>query len=143
LNVLDFPRWDANLFGDIPKTGLGFEARYRANTTDAIRAVGVTQIFHNTVTPSILKVNVDVRQIDAGNVDEPFEHEIVNKRVNVGDPQEVADERPGRRASGRTHQHLRLRPPHDITNQQEVVGEVLFLNHGKLNIEPGLILMVL
>src|SRR5207253_4219378 len=48
---------------------------------------------------SRLHVDVDVGQLVAVRVDEPFEQQAVPHRVHVGDPGQVAHQRPGGRAA--------------------------------------------
>ena len=89
----------------------------------------------DVLAPGRLHVDVDVGELVALRVDEPFEQQPVADRVHVGDPGQVADERSGRRAAARAPDAHGPDVVHDVGHGQEVGREAHRLDHGQLVIE--------
>ena len=58
-------------------------------------------VLDHLAAPMVVEVDVDVRHRHALGIQEALEDEPVPQRVDVGDPERVGDERPGRRAAAR------------------------------------------
>ena len=67
-----------------------------------------------------LHVDVDVGELRTERVQEPFEQQVVAHGVDVGDPREIAHERPGRRAPARAADPHRPDVVGDLGDGEEV-----------------------
>src|SRR6202000_1331538 len=70
--------------------------------------------------PLVLKVDVDVRRLVAFGRDEALEQKIEVRRIDLSDPEAIADGGIGRRAAALTEDFLRAREAHDIVHGKEV-----------------------
>ena len=83
-----------------------------------------------------LHVDVDVRQLVAHRVQEALEREVVAERVDVGDPQQVAHERAGRRAPAGDVDPHRADVGHDVGDREEVRRVAHPPDHRELEVDP-------
>ena len=106
---------------------------------DASRPLGaVTGQDHvvDVFAPGGLDVDVDVGQVLAHRVHEPFERQVVTQRVDVGDAGEVAHERAGGAAPARGPDAHGLHVGDDVGHGQEVGREPHAPDHRELVMQP-------
>ncbi len=91
----------------------------------------------DVLAPRGLDVDVDVRQLVAHRVQEAFEREVVTERVDVGDPQEVADEGAGgARAAARDVDPHRADVGRDVGHREEERRVAHLPDHRELEMQP-------
>ena len=89
------------------------------------------------VPPPLVEVHVDVRHLLPLGVEEPFEDQPVAERIEVGDPEAVADDRPGGRPPPRPHADAVVPgEPDEVPHDQEVAGEAHLLDDLELRVDP-------
>ena len=135
--VIDFPCGDAKLFGHFCYCALGFVAADRPEVCNFFCTVLVPEILENHLSAVILKVDVDVRQIFSGDVDESFEQQVVHNRVNVSYASEVTNQRTSRRSTSRANQHVLFGVTNHVSNHKEIILKFLACNHVQLSLEPS------
>src|SRR5205085_1057033 len=87
--------------------------------------------------PGDREVDVHVRQVLAGRVEEALEEQAVADRVDVGDLKAVRRERAGRGAAARPYgDAVLLREADEVPDDQEVVREAHLLDRLELELEP-------
>jgi hypothetical protein len=82
-------------------------------------------------------VDVDVRWSVAHRGQEPLEQQLVGDRVDVGDPEGVADRRIGRRSPALGQDVVLLAEPGDVVHHQEVARKGQLLNGSQLVLDLG------
>ncbi len=111
--------------------------RVRDDLRDAVLAVLLPHVLDHFESPLVVEVDVDIGHLGALGVEEPLEQQTVLERVEVGDAERVADDRPGRRAAARTDADaVVLRPPHEVRDDEEVRRKALGGDDLELGVEP-------
>ncbi len=99
-------------------------------------AVLLAHVVDYFAAPVHAEVHVDIGRADALGIEEALEEQLELDRIDVRDPHRVGDHRAGRRAAPRTHGNAMLfRPMDEIPNDEEVIGEALFLEDADLEFE--------
>ena len=80
----------------------------------------IINILDHLFAPLVLEVDVDVGRLVALGRDEALEQKIEVRRIDLGDPEAVADRGIGRRAAALTEDFLRAREAHDVVHGEEV-----------------------
>ena len=82
------------------------------------------------------EINVNVGQGNALRIQEALEEQIVLQRVEVGDPQRIGHEAPGRRAASGADRNLAFfGEPHEVPDNQKVAGKLHLLNRADLALQ--------
>ena len=120
---------------DVAHDGLGAHCAERDDLRHAIAAVFVADVFDHVRAAVVGEVDVDVGRVDALGIEEPFEEQVVADGINIGDFQEVGDERASRAAT--RHARDALAPPvaHKIGHDQEIRDEPGFFDDRQLGME--------
>src|SRR5262245_41781160 len=96
----------------------------------------MAHVLDHVRTPVVGEVDVDVRRIDAFRVQKTLEKQIVADWIDIGNFEQVSDNRTG----GRTTRHARnahaATVPNKVANDEEVADETRFLNDTKFELEP-------
>ena len=88
---------------------------------DVLAAVLVADVVEDLLAALLAEVDVDVGRLAALLVHQALEHQPVLDRIDVGDLEAEADERPGRAAASGAHGHAHLaRVADEVGDDQEV-----------------------
>jgi hypothetical protein len=102
-----------------------------------VLAVLVLHVADHPVAAADREVDVDVRHRVALGVQEPLEEQVRRQRVDVGDAQHVAHDRPRRgAAAGTDGDAVVLGVLDEVPDDQEVRLEAHLLDHRQLGLEP-------
>ena len=84
----------------------------------------------------IIKVGIDIRQVDTVRVQETLKQEVVLQRVNLGNAQAIGHHGTSRRTTARTHHHAQLLAsrPDEVAHDEEVARETHGLHHVELEV---------
>ena len=116
--------WDLEHPARVAERGARRHLRERDDLGDAIATVLLGHVVDDRLAPLDREVDVHVRQVFAGRVQEALEEQVVADRIDVGDLEAVGGERAGRRATSRTDRDaVSLREADEVRDDQEVVGE--------------------
>ena len=99
-----------------------------ADAGDVRLPISIRQIAEHLLALGVAEIDVDVGQVLARQIDEPLEQQAVLKRIDFGDAQQVADQRPSRRAAARANEHVLLGPLHKVRHDEEVALELLLFD---------------
>jgi hypothetical protein len=117
--------------------GLGLHLAERDDLGDVAAAVLLGDVVDDALAAGHGEVDVDVGERLSARVQEPLEEQRVADRVEVGDPQAVGHERPGRRAAAGADRDAGLAGEADeVPDDQEVVGVTHLLDRAKLELQP-------
>ena len=107
--------------------------RHRPESDDlrhALVAVFLPDVLDHLAPAPIAKIDVNVWQRHALRIQKSLKKQIVLQRIDVGDPQCVADQAPCRRAAPWPHRNsLRARVMNEIPHDQEVARKIHLLDH--------------
>ena len=104
---------------------------------DAVAAVLLGDVVDHPLAALDGEVDVHVRHVLAGRVEEALEQQPVADRVDVGDLEAVGGERAGgRAAAGADADAVPLREADEVLDDQEVVGEAHLADGLQLELEP-------
>ena len=113
------------------------QLRERDDLRDAIAPVLLGDVGEDALAALHREVDVDVGHRLAARVQEALEQQVVRDRIEVGDLQAVRDERAGRRSAPRADgDAVLLGEPHEVPDDQEVVGEAHLADRLELELEP-------
>jgi hypothetical protein len=74
----------------------------------------------------VREIDVDVRRVDPFRIEEPFEEQSVTDRIDVGNLQEIGDNRTGRGSARHTGNASAAPVADEIAHNDEVTGEPVF-----------------
>ncbi len=118
--------------------------RHRAegnNLSDAVCPVLLSHVINDLVPAFVAKIDIDIRKAHTLRIQEPLKKEPVENRVDVGNPQGIRHEAPGRGPSSRPHRNPTLSGvPNEIPDNEEVTREAHLVNEGEFIIKPLAIL---
>ena len=84
------------------------------------------RIAHHLAAATVVEVDVDIGCRRALRVEEAFKQQPVRYRIDVGDPERISDQRPGRRPAPRAHPDVnRTRVVDQVCHDQEVRRKTL------------------
>src|SRR5215207_10154860 len=86
----------------------------------AFAPIAPVDVLDHLLAPFVLEIDVDIRGLVAVGGNEALEQEIVQMRIDLGDPETEAHRRVCRRAASLTEDILRTREANDVENGQEV-----------------------
>ena len=111
--------------------------RERDDLRDPIASVLLGDVVDDAVASGHREVDVHVRQVLAGRIQEALEEQAVAHRIDVGDLEAVRRDRPRRGAAARTDAHaVSLREMDEVPDDEEVVREPHLLDRRQLEAEP-------
>ena len=117
--------------------GAGLHLAEGDDLRDRVTAVLLLHVPDHALAAPDREVDVDVRHRLALGVQEPLEQQVHVERVDVGDAQDVADDRAGRRSTtGTDGDPVVLGVLDEVPDDQEVRLEAHVLDHGELGLEP-------
>ena len=93
---------------------------HRGGEAGALAAVSLVDVLDHLFAPLVLEVDVDVGRLVALGRDEALEQQIEARRIDLGDPEAIADRGIGRRAAALAEDALRAREAHDVVHGEEV-----------------------
>ncbi len=112
------------------------EELVRADLGGVSRAVAADDVVDDLVAHLPVEVEVDVRQVGAPGVQEALHRQAEAQRIDVGDAEQVADQRVARRAA-QGHAVLALPGVQgDVAHGQEVARQPRRLQHRQLLAQP-------
>ncbi len=115
----------------------GGHRRERDDLGDAVAAVLLGDVVDDAVAAGDREVDVHVREVGAGRVQEALEEEAVAHRVDVRDLEAVRRQRARRRAAARPDADtVALREVDEVPDDEEVVREPHLLDRLELEAEP-------
>ncbi len=85
----------------------------------------------------LAEVDVDIGRFAAIRIEKALEQQVVLQRADVAQLQDVADNRPARRAAGAGRDPLADRETHEVPDDQEIAGKTHSANDVQLVLEPG------
>src|SRR5215472_3981038 len=108
----------------------GLEGSERPDLIDTLSSILLHQIIHDLPSARGLKVKIDVREVETGDVDEPLENEMWEEHgVDFGDSEKPTDQarrsRPARRANSNI---LVLCKSYSVRDNEEIIGKILLLD---------------
>ena len=118
--------------------------RRHGGISDDVCAVLVAVLVHDPLqhlTASVvIKVGVDIREVDTVGIEETFEQQVVFQRVNLRNSQTVGHYRSGGRAAPRSHHDTQLLAGgiDEVLHNEEVAGETHRLHHVQLESDVAL-----
>ena len=126
---------------DAPDVADGGPSEHRAERDDlgdVVLAVLAPDVRDHLVAPPVLEVDVDVGHRHPVRVEEPLERELVEDRVDRGDPERVGHDAAGRRATTRRLDALLAGEADEVRDDEEVAGVPHRGDDAELVIEPRL-----
>ena len=99
-------------------------------------AVSAFDVVDDLASPLLAEVDVDVRSLEAANVEKPLEEEVVFQWADVGEPERIGDKRSYARATGGRGDVVFAGMPHEVPDDQEIAREAERVDHAELAIEP-------
>ena len=121
--------------------GLGLDRAERDDLRDVLLAPLVHRVAHHLAAPTLVEVEVDVGGAHALGVEEALEQQAVLDGVEVGDLEDVGQQRPGGRATARPDRDLLLLgPAHEVADHEEVAGEAHLRDDPQLELDAVLVL---
>ncbi len=121
---------------DVADRGPGEHRPERDDLGHMVVAVLLGDVRDDLVTAVVLKVDVDVRHRHPIGVEEPLERELVEDRIDRGDPEGVGDDRTrGAPPAGRLDPAL-AREPDEVGHDEEVAGVAHREDDAELVVEP-------
>ena len=103
-----------------------------ADQRRVLAAVALVDVGDHLVAAVAVEVEVDVGHGVRAVAEEALEQQVVRQRVHRRDAQHVGHERVGGRAAALAADAARPRLPHDVPDDQEVVGQAGRLDHRQL-----------
>src|SRR5580704_10498616 len=124
--------WQTHHPADVAHHALRFQFSKSDDLRDTALAVFLAHIFQDLTATRFAKIDIDVRRRNAVRIQETFEKQTVLKRIDIGDPESVSNQRPSGRATTRADRNsATLREVDKIPNDQDVTNESSFLEHGQ------------
>ena len=93
---------------------------HRGREAGALAPIVIVDILDHLFAPLVLEVDVDVGRLVALGRNEALEQKIETLRIDLGDPEAIADSGIGRRAAALAEDSLRAREAHDVVHGEEV-----------------------
>ena len=98
----------------------GAIGRDRARQPRPLAAVALVDVLDDLLAPLVLEIDVDVGRFAALGRNEALEQQVEARRVDLGDPETVADRRVGRRAAPLAEDVLRASEADDVVHGEEI-----------------------
>ncbi|AFM10500.1 Na+/proline symporter [Saccharomonospora phage PIS 136] len=128
--------------GGVLERGLRLNRAVGDDLREVLAAVLVLGVLDDLVPAALVEVDVDVGRRLTLRVQEPLENQTVLQRVDVDDVQDVRQQGTGSGAtSGADADAVVLRPPHQVTDDEEVRGVALADDHLQLPFELVTVLL--
>ena len=109
--------------------GAGAEARHGGAESGAVAPVALVDPLDDLLAPLVLEVDVDVRRLAPVLRDEPLEDHRDAVGADLGDPEQVAQDRVARRPPALAENAARPRLADDVVDGQEIRGEAQLGHH--------------
>ena len=94
--------------------------RHRGGEAGALAPVAPVDVLDHLLAPLVLEVDIDIGGLVALGRDEALEQKIEARRVDLGDPEAVANGGIGRRAAALAEDALLSREAHDVMHGEKV-----------------------
>src|SRR5439155_13800802 len=98
----------------------------RDDLGDGIAAIFFAHIFDDIRAAIIGKIDVNVRGIDPFGIEEALEQQPIANRIDVGNLEQVSDNRPGSRATSHASNPLLVPKTDEIADDKKVTQETRF-----------------
>ena len=122
---------------DVAQHGAGLQLSEGDDLGHAVMAVLLLDVAQHLVPTVLAEIDVEVRHRDALGVEEALEQQVPAQRVEVGDGQRPGDHRTGAGAAPRPDRNaLRLGPPDEVGDDQEIAGKAHLGDDAELVVEP-------
>jgi hypothetical protein len=112
------------------------QEQVRADHRGVLRAVALKGVGDDLVAHPPVEIQVDVGQIRPADVQEPVQRQTESQRVNVGDLQQIADERVARGAAQGHRQPPMTGTAGNVADHQEVRSQSAGFDDDKFFAEP-------
>ena len=93
---------------------------HRGGQARPLAPVALVDVLDHLLAPLVLEVDVDVGRLVALGRDEALEQKIEARRIDLGDPEAIADRGIGRRAAALAQNAARAREAHDVVHGEEI-----------------------
>ena len=117
---IDLREVEAQRPADIAHGALRPVGDERRGERRAVAAVFCVDVLDDFLAPLVLEVDVDVRRLVALLRDEALEQHAHPRRIDLGDPERVADRRVGRRAAALAEDALRAGEGDDVVDGEKI-----------------------
>ncbi len=122
--------------GGLAEGGARLQQQVRADAGDMGGAVTAEDIVDHLVAHLPVEIEVDVGQIDPTGVEEPLHLQAEPQRIDVGDAEQVADQRVAGRAAQGHGVAAAADVPRDVAHHQEIAGQPRRADEGQLLAQP-------
>ena len=122
---------------DVTNDTLRFQFSKRDNLRDPPLAVLLAHVLQNLAATRFAKIDIDVRRRHAIRIQKAFEDQTELQRIDVGDSENVGNERTRRRSTpGPDRNAAAFGEVNEIPNDQDVTDESGLLEHAQFVGEP-------
>ena len=120
----------------LTKGGAGLQELVRADLGGVRGTIAADRVGDHLVADAPVEIEVDVGQIGAARVQETLRFQAEAERIDVGDADQIADERIPRRAAQGHAMTAAAGIAGDVADDEEIARQTRRLQHGQFAAQP-------